>query len=146
MRGFGGKNPPRDETYRWDPQKSHFWSKPRRLIYNMWDSSARGRLCACPRNHRKKSPPVDNVTYMGSRDPPADYYQLWPTWWSCQRYQFCANFCFDRLRGFCSARCWKWPFLYLATTDHNSVQSATAPTRGWIWYTVIVVPLVKVIE
>jgi hypothetical protein len=68
-----------DETYRWDPRKAHPWPKLRRLIYNIWDSSARGRLCACPRSHRKKTPPGDNFTHMGSRDPPADHYELWPT-------------------------------------------------------------------
>ena len=28
----------------------------------------------------EKTPPVDNITHMVSRDPHADHYELWPTW------------------------------------------------------------------
>jgi hypothetical protein len=57
---------------RWDvsmrPPKAYPWPKQRRLMYNMWDSSAWGGLYACPRSHRKKTTPVDNFTHMGSHD------------------------------------------------------------------------------
>jgi hypothetical protein len=36
---------------------------------------------------RKKTPLTVYFTYMGSRDPQADHYELWPTWWSHRRYQ-----------------------------------------------------------
>jgi hypothetical protein len=47
-RGVLGITPLRDETYHRDPRKEHPWPKLRRLMHNMWDSSARGRLWACP--------------------------------------------------------------------------------------------------
>ena len=84
--GFWGNNSPWDEMYRWDSPKAHPWPEPRRLMYNMWYSSARGRLCACPTKHRKKTPSVDNFTHMGSHEP-AYHYKLWPTWWSHRRNQ-----------------------------------------------------------
>jgi hypothetical protein len=37
---------------------------------------------------KKKTPPTVYFTYMGSRDPPADYYELWLTWCSRRRNQF----------------------------------------------------------
>ena len=79
--------------------KTHPWPKPRWLMCNMWDSSVRGRLCACRTKHRKKTPPVDNFTHMGNRDPPADHYELWPTWWSHRHNQLC-TFLFWSVRGF----------------------------------------------
>ena len=89
--------------------KAHPWPKPRRLMYNIWDSSAWGRLCACWTKHRKKTPPVDNFTHMGNRDPPPIIMNFGlhgdPT-----DVINCAHFCFDRLGGFCSVRFRKWPF------------------------------------
>ena len=35
------------------PQKAPPWPEPRRLMYNMWGSSARGRLWAYPTSHRE---------------------------------------------------------------------------------------------
>jgi hypothetical protein len=87
MRGFEVITPPWDETYQWDAHKTHPWPKLRQLMYNMWASGARGRLWACPSSHRKKTPPVNNITHMESRDPPANHYQLWPTWWSRRHNQ-----------------------------------------------------------
>jgi hypothetical protein len=97
--GFLGLSPLWDEMYRWDHQKTHPWPKPRRLMYHMWNSSAQGRLWACPRSPRKKTPPTDNFTYMGSRDPPADHYERWPAWWSRQRNQL-FKFLLGSVKGF----------------------------------------------
>jgi hypothetical protein len=36
---------------------------------------------------------------MGSRDPPADRYKLWPTWWSCRRNQL-FKFLLGSVKGF----------------------------------------------
>jgi hypothetical protein len=105
--GFLGDNSPMG--YRWDPQKAHPWPKPRRLMHNMWDSSARRRLCACPRSHWKKTPPVDNFAHSGGRDPRLIIMNFGLLGGHANVIN-CTKVCFDRLRGFCSAGCWKWPF------------------------------------
>jgi hypothetical protein len=53
-RGVCGSNFPTGWDIFMGPPKAHPWPKPRRLMYNMWDSSAWGRLCTCWTKHRKK--------------------------------------------------------------------------------------------
>jgi hypothetical protein len=36
----------------------------------------------------KNTPPIGYFTHMGSRDPLADHYDLWPTWLSRRHNQF----------------------------------------------------------
>jgi hypothetical protein len=74
MTGFGD-NSPKGWDVSMRPPYAHPWPKPRRLMYNMSDLNARGRMCACPTS-TGKTPPVDNFTHMGSRDPSADHYEV----------------------------------------------------------------------
>jgi hypothetical protein len=97
--GVFGDNSAWDETYRWDLQKVHPWPKPRRLVYNMWDSSARGRLWACPRSHQKKNSANRKLHLYEEPRPPADHYELWPTWWFRRRNELC-KFLFCSVKGF----------------------------------------------
>jgi hypothetical protein len=129
MRSFSGITPPWNETYWWDPHKAHPWLKPRRLMYNMWGPSARGWLCTCPRSHLKKlrqpyiSPiwgaatPRPIIMNFGLLDGPANIIN-------------CSNFCLDRLEGFCSARCWNWPF---PTLSDHCPQHSVERYRAYTW-------------
>jgi hypothetical protein len=52
------------------------------------------------------NPPILNLevfynyfTFMGSRDPPADHYELWRTWWSRRRYEL-FKFLYLSVKGF----------------------------------------------
>jgi hypothetical protein len=55
---------------------------------NMFDSSARRRLCACPTKRRKKRHSTTSPIYKimagepWARDSLADRYELWPIYWT----------------------------------------------------------------
>jgi hypothetical protein len=115
MRGFGD-NSPMGWAYGWDP---HPWPKPRRLMYNMWDSSAQGRLWSVglPNKSPEKNFANRKLHLYGEPrpPPPADHYELWPTWCSRRRYQLC-KFLLWSVEGFLFCEVLKWPFSILS--DH----------------------------
>jgi hypothetical protein len=47
----------------------------------------------------KKTSRTVYFTYMGGRNPPADHYELWPTWWSRRRSKL-FKFLYRSVKGF----------------------------------------------
>ena len=101
-RGVCGSNFPTGWDIFMGPPKAYPWPKPRRLMYrpNMWDSSARGRLCACRTKHRKQIR-QSTISPIWGAEPrsPTYHYELWPTWWSYRRNQL-SKFLFWSVKGF----------------------------------------------
>jgi hypothetical protein len=58
-----------------------------------------GSSVGLPEKPQKKTSRTVYFTYMGSRDPPADYYELLPTWW-CRRFYQSFNFLLRSVKGF----------------------------------------------
>jgi hypothetical protein len=79
--------------------KAYHWPKPSRLMYNMWVSSARGRLCACPRSHRKKLRQSKNLPMWGAAIPQPIIMKFDPLGGPANAIN-CTNFCFRSIEGF----------------------------------------------